>query len=104
MQTESDPIDLAAAKAARDLAETEAAKLREQEVSDFRWVVQDGRGRRFIWRLMREARVFHSSFSAEALTMAHHEGQREQGLKLLNELLELCPEKWLEMINDQKRR
>lgn len=104
MSEEANPTDLGAQQKAREAAEREAKARREREIADFRWLMQDERGRGFIWRLMREGRVFHSSFDADPLVMARNEGKRDQGLRLVNELLELCPEKWLEMINDQKRR
>ena len=104
MQQEPDPIDLDAARAAREIAEREQKAKREIEISDFKWLMTDERGRRFVWRLMSEGRVFHNPAGADMFEIGRQVGEKSQGLKLLNELIALCPEKWLEMINDQKRR
>lgn len=104
MQEETNPTDLEAAQAARDLSERAEQAAREVEISDFKWLMQDERGRRFVWRLMREGKFLVSPFNSDALEMARSAGRREQAIALMNELLTLCPEKWLEMINDQKRR
>lgn len=104
MAQEPNPTDLTAQGEAKEKTEREHQIRREREIADFKWLMQDERGRRFVWRLMREAGVFHSTFDAEALVMARREGERSQGLKLLNEVLGTCPEKWIEMINDAKRQ
>ncbi len=97
------PTDLAAVQEAREESAKEEEKRREQERDDFRRVMSDAWGRRFVWRLMREGGVFRSSFSGDALSGAFNEGQRQQGLRLVNEVLEVCPEHWLTMIREQKR-
>lgn len=99
-----DPTDLEAAQAQREESEKERTKQREVEVADFKWLMSEPRGRRFVWRLMREGGVFHSTFSGNALEMARNEGRREQGLALVNEVLAVCPEQWLNMIKDQPTR
>lgn len=97
------PTDLAAAQEAREKAEREQQKRREQERDDFKRVMADAWGRRFVWRLMGEAGVFRSSFvPGDALAGAFAEGQRQQGLRLVNEVLAVCPEHWLTMIREQK--
>lgn len=39
---------------------------RQQEIADFRWLMSDPRGRRFMWRLMGHCKVFqpHSTPTA----------------------------------------
>lgn len=45
-------------------------------------------GRRFLYALIEDAGVFRSTFNESPLLMAHAEGQRERGLRLLLELQE----------------
>lgn len=100
-----DPTDLDAAHAAQEETARGAAKRREQEIADFRWLMSDPHGRRFVWRLMSEGGVFYETFvPGDALATAHREGKRVQGLKLLNEVLEVCPEHWVNMMRDQKKQ
>ena len=98
------PTDLDEVAKAKEEAELEARKRRENEVADFQWVMSDARGRRLVWRLMREAGVFHSSLSDNALELAANEGRRRQGLLLLDEVMKVCPQHWISMIKDQTSR
>lgn len=70
-------------------------------------------GRRFVYRLLEQAGIYHSSFHTNALTMAHAEGRRQLGLWLLNEIMYSCyPEYQLMMkeaiderrIDDRQRK
>jgi len=102
---ETSPTDLEAQQREREEAERAATKRREQDRDDFKWVMSDARGRRFVWRLMRDAGVFRSTFApGDALTSAFNEGNRQNGLALMNEVLAVCPEHWLNMVKEQKTR
>ena len=100
---ELDPTDLEGNAAAEQARRVEEAKEREREVADFKWVMADPHGRRFVWRLMKEGRVFQDLGANDALELAKQAGERRQGLRLVNEVLTVCPEQWLAMIKDQKR-
>lgn len=74
-------------------AEVDKAKkdARKQEIADFRWIMDDPRGRRFMWRLMGQCKVFEPSFNPHGGVMNFNEGQRNVGLFLLGETNDLCP-------------
>ncbi|MEO4014813.1 hypothetical protein [Pseudomonas rossensis] len=74
-------------------AEADKAKkdARKQEIADFRWIMDDPRGRRFMWRLMGQCKVFEPSFNPHGGVMNFNEGQRNVGLFLLGETNDLCP-------------
>lgn len=62
-----------------------------------RWLMGDVRGRRFMWRLLEGSGIYRSSFTGEALSMAFNEGQRNVGLKLVDEITQHCPKRLSEM-------
>lgn len=73
-------------------ADKQAKKaIRDQETADFRWLMNDPRGRRLMWRLMGHCKVFEPSFNPHGGIMNFNEGQRNVGLFLLGEVNQLCP-------------
>lgn len=95
-----DPLDTSAQDATK-AKEAEAQRLkREREVADFKWLMANAEGRRFVWRLLEKAGVFRSSFSQNGLQMALNEGQRNQGLMLLSEIHEHCPDRYHQMVKE----
>jgi hypothetical protein len=75
----------------------QADLVAQTQVSDLRWLMADPQGRRFVWRLLTEAGVFHSTYTGEALSSAFAEGKRAQGLKVLGEVMQHCPERFSQM-------
>lgn len=69
----------------------EAEKRRKQEIEDLQFVMSTEAGRRFIWRQLGMAGLYHECGSAEA------EGARRLGLANLRELTAHCPAMYLKM-------
>lgn len=85
----------------RDIFDTEGAnarraevlaRLSERQLGDIRRVVATAEGKRVLWRVLVEAKVYNSCFHTNALEMAKNEGQRDIGLFVLNEILKAAPE------------
>ena len=96
-----DPFDLPQ-QARAQKQESEAAKRnRAVELDDFRWVMEDKRGRRFMWRLLTKAGVFRTSFTGNSETF-FREGQRNIGLMVMDLIHEACPEKYAVMHKEQR--
>jgi hypothetical protein len=74
--------------------EKTAKTTRRQRNEDFRWLMGDARGRRFIWDLLAKAGVFRSSMGLSAELTAFNEGRRDLGLAVLADLMRLCPEQY----------
>jgi hypothetical protein len=74
--------------------QTSAKTTRLQRNEDFRWLMGDARGRRFIWNLLAKAGVFRSSMGLSAELTAFNEGRRDLGLAVLADLMRLCPEEY----------
>jgi hypothetical protein len=98
----SDPTDIRALQDEQDSAVRKAQQEAERDVEDFKWLMDSKRGRRLMWRLLDKAGVFRTSFDTSALRMAMLEGQRNYGLHWLNEVMANAPEKFVQMLNEQK--
>jgi hypothetical protein len=76
---------------------TQAVLAAQTRIEDMRWLMSDPRGRRFVWRQLEESGIYRSSYSNDALAMAFNEGERNRGLKLLDEISRHCPKGLSEM-------
>jgi hypothetical protein len=72
-------------------------RKRERDLSDIRLILKSPEGRRFYWRLMSEAGVFHRSFAGDVNTTLFNEGRRSLGIDLLNDLMDAKPTAFNEM-------
>ena len=99
---DGDPTNLGSQEE-RDQAREELDLIHDfHEEEDFKWVLSDVRGRRFIWGLLEEAGVYSSSFDGTAETTIFNEGNRNQGLKLLAMIHEVAPDLYATMIKEKK--
>lgn len=101
MTTDRDPTDLRAQERARAEADERVARQRRIELDDVRWLMSDKRGRRLIWRLFAIAGIYRTSFTGNSTTF-FNEGRRDVGLHFLSDVQEACPERFLEMLKEQK--
>ena len=102
MSHQFDPLDIQGQADAAADADERARLAAQIEIDDLRWLMSNKRGRRFVSRLLERAGVFRLSFNTNALTMAFHEGTRNEGLRLLALLNAHCPERYTEMLKEQK--
>lgn len=66
-------------------------RARERAIADLKWVMSEKSGRRFVWGLLSDCKVFQSSFTMpNGLQIAFNEGSRNVGLALLGRLHESC--------------
>lgn len=98
-----DPSDLTReADAAAEQASGEKL-LRQIEKGDIKWLMAHKQGRRIIWRLLGRTGLFQSSFRGDGDSYTtFREGVRSIGLLLLADVNEICPERYLEMLMEQK--
>lgn len=71
------------------------------EVLDLRWVMQDKRGRRHVWRQLQLTGVYRLSYTGDQGTN-FNEGQRNVGLRLLDEITRHCPAEYIEMLKEHQ--
>lgn len=103
MGKEIDPQDLIEQREAEQRSVELRKQLREIEKSDFLWLMQDKRGRRFVWRLLDKAGVFRITFRPNSDEGVFLEGMRNMGLVLMADINEVCPEKYQVMVNEQEQ-
>ena len=81
------------------------AKTREiRKRSGLRKLMSDPEGRMWMWDLLAECGVFHSSFSSDALTMAFSEGRRDIGLRRVAEINRLGPELYSKLVGENTKK
>ena len=77
---------------------------RQNELEDIAKIMRTRGGRRFMWRVLEGAGIFHSSFHTDALMMAFNEGRRNQGLILLADIMEIDADNYILMTKEAKTR
>jgi hypothetical protein len=85
-------------------AEKEAKAAAAERLEVIRGLMMVRASRRWVFDRLAAAGVFTSIFSTNALTMAFNEGQRNQGLALLADIMAACPERFIEMLQEQQTR
>lgn len=61
-------------------------------------------GRRFLWEKLGSAHIFQTSFNTDSHRMAFNEGERNQGLLLLNDIIQWCPEQFIQAMREHNER
>ena len=78
----------------------------EQAANDLRWVMNDARGRRFVYSLLNEAGIFRTTFNSQARNaladMAFAEGRKEIGYRLMARMNAHCPEAYDTMMKEHR--
>lgn len=77
---------------------------RRKDLADIEKQMETAQGRRIIWRLLEQTRVFATTFSSETLQMAFNEGQRNVGLQFLADVMEVAPKKYMVMTLEAQER
>lgn len=91
----------------REKVSEKSRKERERlkaEMADLRHVLSDPRGRRVVWKLFDRAGIFRTSFNGNGSATFFNEGQRNIGLMFLNEVTTHCPELYLAMMSENRRK
>lgn len=73
------------------MAEQKPTDQELQDIADFKWLMSDYRGRRFMWRTMGRCRLFEPSLGPSDAITNWNEGQRNIGLFLLSQVNDLTP-------------
>lgn len=101
--SERDPTDILGEERAHAEAGQKAKLRGQQEAEDFKWIMSNKRGRRFVWRLLDKAGVFRSSFTGNSETF-FREGQRNLGLQVLGLIHEHTPETYAQMLSEKREQ
>jgi len=101
MSTTRDPTDIRAHEREADGASQQQNTARKTELEDIRWLMGHKQGRRFASRLLDKAGVYRTSFTGNSETF-FREGMRNIGLFVLSEVMEVAPENFAKMLEEQK--
>jgi len=96
-----DPTDIRSQEDAHHEQAQKAKLAVLSEAADFKWIVSNKRGRRFVWSLLEKAGVFRSSFTGNSATF-FNEGQRNIGLAVLAMVHEHAPDAYTLMLSEHK--
>ncbi len=103
MSTTRDPTDLAGQEQDALYADALAAKARQKEVDDLKWLMAHAQGRRIVWRLLAHTGIYRSTFHTSGSVMSRQEGIREVGLFLLDEVENAAPGEFLKMLGERHK-
>jgi hypothetical protein len=96
-----DPTDLHAHARDADAQGLTQSVHRKQELDDIRWLMGHKQGRRFVTRLLDKAGVYRTSFTGNSETF-FREGMRNLGLFVLGEVMDVTPENFAKMLEENK--
>lgn len=95
-----DDTDEEQSEAQRQKAENARRTFHE----DIKWLMSSPRGRRIAWWLLEKAGVNRTSFNNSGSVMAFNEGQRNIGLMVQAQIIELAPEAYMTMLTEQRTK
>jgi hypothetical protein len=98
-----DPLDLAGQERDRDDKQRKGKVERDEEAADFKWLMSDARGRRFMWRLLGLTGLYRNPFTGNSETFFRC-GSMSIGQNLLAQITELAPEAYLKMIEEHRSK
>jgi hypothetical protein len=101
MSNTFDPTDVKAHDRASESQALEQGASRKTEVEDIKWLMAHKQGRRFVTRLLDKAGVYRTSFTGNSETF-FREGQRNLGLFVLSEVMEVTPDQHAQMLKEQQ--
>lgn len=94
-----DEIDPARKRAARHDRKVQSEAKVQQEVEDIKWLMSERLGRRIMYGLLEQARVFQGSFTGDNETF-FLEGKRSVGLAYLAIVNGHCPTEFVLMLKE----
>lgn len=99
----ADPTDLVAQDEAAEAQASTAEAQANHAANDLRWLMGHKQGRRIAARVLEKAHVHHTSFNTNASVTAFREGERNVGLWLQADILDTCPEAYMQMLKEHKQ-
>ena len=97
-----DPVDLVGQEQQAEKKQKDRKLNRDGQIEDFKWLMSDQRGRRFVYRVLEMTGVYRTSFTGNSTTF-FNEGMRNVGLMVVNEIHEHCPELYATLIKENSK-
>jgi hypothetical protein len=89
-------------EAKTEVRTAEQKREREQQLADTLFVMADPAGRRFMHRLLSRAGLYRSSFDVDPHRTSFNEGERNIGLFLMAEIMQVAAHQYAEMLEEQR--
>lgn len=77
---------------------------RRKDLQDIKSLMDSAQGRRIVWRLLEQGKVFNTTFSIDQPVMCFQEGARNIALSFLADVMEIAPKKLQVMMLEAKER
>ncbi len=101
MWDDYNPFDLRSQEEEEEKQKLKKKLVNKAEQEAFVWLMNDKRGRRFIWKLLERTGVFTSSFTGNSTTF-FNEGQRNVGLFLMALINDYAPDQYIVAMKERK--
>lgn len=83
-------------------AERKLSTIGENQKRDMQMILKLPEGRRFLWLLLGECRIYRTSFDHSGSVTAFNEGKRSVGLAILDRITDADPSAYIQMQNENK--
>jgi hypothetical protein len=84
-------------------AEIKERNVRRQELNDIRTLLNNASGRRFMWRMLEQCKVFNSIYSESDKQMAYYAGKQDLGHFLMSEISEADNNLLIKLMKDNRK-
>ena len=79
-----------------------AGSIRKRELADVAFIMQTEQGRRFIYSLLEKSYIFKTTMQGNSWSF-FYEGMRNLGLIVYQDIMEVCPDRYIEMCREAKK-
>lgn len=86
------------------IAKRDARVVERQQEEFISHVMETIPGRQWTYDILTTCHVFASSHTGNALNTAFAEGERNIGLRLLNDIMRACPDQYVQMVREANAR
>lgn len=76
----------------------------ERDAEDIRQVMSTESGRRVVWAVLEQGKVFAATFAIDPCVTAFNEGKRNLALALFSRVMSVCPEQYLKMADEASKQ
>lgn len=97
MSQDRDTFDVEAARKRKDILRRSERREVDNAIC---WLMKHAPGRRVVWTLLEDARVFSSSFDPDPYVVAFREGRRDFGLSMLNIVMGASSSLYAKMVQE----
>ena len=76
--------------------------IRKRELNDIAFIMQSVEGRRYIYSILEKSYIFRTTMQGNSWSF-FYEGMRNLGLILYQDIMDVCPDRYIEMCREAKK-